>query len=179
MGLIKAIPTIITSIVEAFGKGLSKFVEIGGQILSGIWEGISGAAGWLWDQISGFFGGIVDGIKGFFGIHSPSTLFRDQIGKNLALGIGAGFSNEMADVAKEMQNAIPTDFDTEVNTTAAMNNVGFSSDEGVMGGVLRSIVNNITFGDVTINNDMDIEDIAHQVSDVIVSDVYMKGGAYA
>ena len=179
VGLIKAIPTIITSIVEAFGKGLSKFVEIGGQILSGIWEGISGAAGWLWDQISGFFGGIVDGIKGFFGIHSPSTLFRDQIGKNLALGIGAGFSNEMADVAKEMQNAIPTDFDTEVNTTAAMNNVGFSSDEGVMGGVLRSIVNNITFGDVTINNDMDIEDIAHQVSDVIVSDVYMKGGAYA
>ena len=60
-----------------------------------------------------------------------------------------------------------------------MNNVGFGSDEGVMGGVLRSIVNNITFGDVTINNDMDIEDIAHKVSDVIVSDVYMKGGAYA
>ena len=106
-------------------------------------------------------------------------MFRDQIGKNLALGIGAGFSNEMADVAKEMQNAIPTDFDTEVNTTAAINDVDFGSGTGVMGGVLRSIVNNITFGDVTINNDMDIEDIAHKVSDTIVSDIYVKGGAYA
>ena len=126
--------TIITSIVEAFGKGLSKFVEIGGQLVSGLWEGIKNAGSWLWDKITGFFGGIVDGIKGFFGIHSPSTLFRDQIGKNLALGIGAGFSNEMNSVAKDMQDAIPTGFDTDVQMTASMSNAGFGSASGVPGG---------------------------------------------
>ena len=154
-------------------------MEIGGQILSGIWEGISGAAGWLWDQISGFFSGLMDNIFGFFGIHSPSTLFRDRVGKNLALGIGAGFSAEMNDVAKDMEKAIPTNFDTDVQMTAAMNSAGIDSAAGAMGGGLQSVVNNITFGDVTIKNDMDIEDIAHRVSDVIVSDIYVKGGAYA
>jgi phage-related protein len=179
MGLIKAIPTIITSIVEAFGKGLSKFVEIGGQLISGLWEGIKNAGSWLWDKITGFFGGIVDGIKGFFGIHSPSTLFRDQIGKNLALGIGAGFSDEMNSVAKDMQNAIPTGFDTDVQMTASMNDKGFGSAASALGGLMQSFTNNITFGEVHINSELDIDDVAHRVSDVIVSDIIVKGGAYA
>ena len=63
-------------------------------------------------------GKVVDGVKGFFGIHSPSTLFRDEIGLNMAAGIGVGFEDEMDKVAKDMQNAMPTDFDTAINATA-------------------------------------------------------------
>ena len=85
----------------------------------------------------------------------------------------------MSDVAKDMEKAIPTDFDTDVQMTASMNNSGFGSATGSIGGTLQSIVNNITFGDVTINSDTDIDEIAHRVSDVIVSDIIVKGGAYA
>lgn len=53
----------------------------------------------------------MNNIKSFFGINSPSKLFKDQIGKNLALGIGLGFSDEMDDVSKAMQDAIPTALD--------------------------------------------------------------------
>ena len=113
VGLIEAIPDIVTSLVTAFGDCLGMFIDIGGQLISGLWDGISNAADWLWEKISGFFGGIVDGIKDFFGIHSPSTLFRDQIGENLALGIGEGFSDTMTDVTKDMQNALPTSFDVD------------------------------------------------------------------
>ncbi len=113
VGLIKAIPDIVTSLVTAFGDCLGMFIDMGGQLISGLWDGISNAADWLWEKISGFFGGIVDGIKDFFGIHSPSTLFRDQIGENLALGIGEGFSDTMTDVTKDMQNALPTSFDVD------------------------------------------------------------------
>ena len=113
VGLIKAIPDIVTSLVTAFGDCLGMFIDMGGQLISGLWNGISNAADWLWEKISGFFGGIVDGIKDFFGIHSPSTLFRDQIGENLALGIGEGFSDTMTDVTKDMQNALPTSFDVD------------------------------------------------------------------
>ena len=63
--------------------------------------------------------------------------------------------------------------------TASMNDKGFGSAAGTIGGALQSIVNNITFGDVTINSDTDIDEIAHRVSDVIVSDIIVKGGAYA
>lgn len=66
-------------------------VSIGSDIVSGIWEGISGAGGWLMSQISGFADGIVSGIKGFFGIHSPSTVMRDQVGRYLAEGVAVGW----------------------------------------------------------------------------------------
>ena len=63
--------------------------------------------------------GLTDKIKNFFGIHSPSTLFKDEIGENLALGLGEGFTDTMKNVTTDMQNAIPTEFDTsmEINST--------------------------------------------------------------
>ena len=95
---------IVDKVTEIPGKML----EIGKNIVEGIWNGISGAAGWLWDQISGFCSGIVDGIKSFFGINSPSTLFRDDVGVFLAQGIGVGFEEEMKSVSKEMADSLPT-----------------------------------------------------------------------
>ena len=52
----------------------------------------------------------MDSIKNFFGIHSPSTLFAG-LGRNMGEGIGVGFEEAMAGVARDMQNAIPTSFD--------------------------------------------------------------------
>lgn len=66
-------------------------------------------------KIKEWCGNILNGIKGFFGIHSPSTIFRDEVGKFMAQGIGLGFENEMGNVTEQMQNAIPTEFD--VNST--------------------------------------------------------------
>lgn len=176
-GLIKAIPGIVKSIASGFGSLVGKFAEIGLNMIKGIWNGISNAANWIWEKISGFFGGIVDGIKNFFGIHSPSTLFRDKIGKNLALGLGEGFSDEMNKVSNQMEKAIPSDFDTQVNATV---NTGISKN-GLLNPNSNAPVfnNNISFGNVTIANDMDIQDVAAKVSDYIVSDVMKKGGAYA
>ncbi len=122
VGLIKAIPQllasipqIITSLINGIGNYYSKLGEVGLNLIKGLWNGISNAGAWLRDKISGFFGGVVDSIKDFFGIHSPSKLFSDEIGKNLALGVGEGFGDTMADVSADMQGAIPTEFDTSVN----------------------------------------------------------------
>lgn len=104
----KNIKSIIGQIKDRFVQGFKDFINIGKNIVEGLWDGIKGAAGWLGDQISGFVGGVVDGVKGFFGIHSPSTVFRDEVGKQLAAGIGLGFTDEMDSVSKQMQKAIPT-----------------------------------------------------------------------
>ena len=69
------------------------------------------------DKIKGLGSTITNAIKSVFGIASPSKVFRDQIGKNLALGIGEGFSDEMAQVTSEMEDAIPTSFDTELTAS--------------------------------------------------------------
>ena len=42
-------------------------------------------------------------------------MFRDEIGKNLAFGVGLGFEDGMDEIVKEMQDALPTDFDTNAN----------------------------------------------------------------
>lgn len=113
--IVKAIPQIITGIVNAITGSVGKIASAGGELIKGLWNGIQDAGAWLWDKISGFFDGVVDKIKDFFGIHSPSKLFEEEIGKYLAEGVGVGFEDEMESVADDMQNAIPTNFDTEVN----------------------------------------------------------------
>ena len=53
------------------------------------------------------------------GVRSSSDFnraFRDEIGTNLALGIGEGFEDEMNNVSDIMEDAIPKDFDVGVNT---------------------------------------------------------------
>ena len=89
-----------------------------------MWNGISNAAQWVWDKISGFCSGIVDKIKGFFGIHSPSKVFADEVGKFLALGLGEGFDDNLGKVYKQMKTAV--DFETQklsanLSTTATNN----------------------------------------------------------
>ena len=95
-----------------------KLVEAGGNLLKGLWEGISNAASWLWNKVKEWAGGLIDGIKNFFGIHSPSTVFAG-IGENMGLGLGEGFVDAMDDVEKEMEKAIPTDFDMDPVKAAA------------------------------------------------------------
>ena len=89
-------------------KGLpSRVASIGSDIVHGIWNGISGAAEWLAGKVKSFASGILDGMKSALGIHSPSTLFRDQVGKYIAQGIGVGFESEMGNVTRQMQDAMP------------------------------------------------------------------------
>jgi phage-related protein len=118
--LIKAIPQIITSIVNGFGSALSQMKDVGLNLVKGIWEGINNATSWILGKIKEFSNSVLDGIKSFFGIHSPSRLFRDEVGKNLALGVGEGFTDSMDDVVKDMQNALPTSLDTDMQ----LNNTG-------------------------------------------------------
>lgn len=128
--------TIISTIQNVLGQLPGQMLEIGGNIVKGIWDGITGFAGWLWDKISGFCSGIVDGIKGFFGISSPSKLMKNLIGKNMALGIGVGFEDEMPKVNKQIRNSI--DDLTAGGFTADINGTSQMAEAGAMGG--KSVV---------------------------------------
>lgn len=114
------IPKFVSSVMSFIGELPGKMLEIGENIVKGIWDGINGAVDWLHDRISDFCGGIVEGFKKKLKIHSPSVLFADIIGKNLALGIGQGFTENMKDVVATMTAAIPTTWDTGVEVRTAM-----------------------------------------------------------
>lgn len=98
---------MFNAVVNGLTSLPSRVLGIGGDIVRGIWNGISGAAGWLAGKVRSFASGILDGMKGALGIHSPSRLFRDQVGKYIAQGIGEGFTDEMGSVVGQMQDAMP------------------------------------------------------------------------
>lgn len=103
---VSAMKNMVDGIINTVKSLPRKMLEIGKNIVQGIWNGISGAVGWLWDQITGFCSGIVDGIKGALGIHSPSKVLADEVGSNMALGIGEGFQDSLKKVYHQMQSAI-------------------------------------------------------------------------
>ena len=127
--LIEKIPEIVSSLIDGFKNYYSNLWDVGKNLVNGIWEGIKGAKDWLLNKIKEWGNGILDGIKSFFGIHSPSKLFKDEIGTNLALGIGDGFSNTMKDVSKEMSVAIPNSFDINSTVSAIDNRTQLSTNE--------------------------------------------------
>lgn len=98
---------MFNAVVNGLASLPGRVLSIGSDIVRGIWDGISGAAGWLGDQVRNFASGILDGMKNALGIHSPSRLFRDQVGKDIARGIGVGFTDEMGSVVGQMQDAMP------------------------------------------------------------------------
>lgn len=115
--LVAKIPQIISSIVKGFADGMGNIKEIGVNILKGIGEGMLSALTSLWNTVKSIANTVVGWFKNLFGIHSPSTVFADTIGKNLALGIGEGFEDTMTDVASQMTDAVPTDFDINSNVS--------------------------------------------------------------
>ena len=87
--IVTAVPEIVSAIVSAFAGLAGSIVDIGANIVSGVWDGICSMATWIKDKVTGFFSGIVDGVKDFLGIHSPSKVFSD-IGNNTVEGYADG-----------------------------------------------------------------------------------------
>ena len=119
--LVSKVPQIITSLVNGFKNLLSNFLDIGKNIVEGIWNGISNGFDWIKKKIKEWVGNVIDFFKELLGIHSPSRVFSDTIGSNMALGIGEGFSKEMVSVRDSMAKAIPTNFDLGINTSVNRN----------------------------------------------------------
>lgn len=95
---------MVSNIVNAVTNLPSRMAEIGSNIVRGVWNGITGMGSWIANKVSGFFTGIVDGAKAALGIHSPSRVFRDQVGKYMAQGVGVGFEDETDDVQKSIND---------------------------------------------------------------------------
>ena len=90
------------SIVDKVRNLPSELLNIGKNLVTGLWNGISDKLSWVTNKIKNMGSSITSAIKKVFGIHSPSKVWRQQIGQNLGLSIGLGFSDVMNDVKDDM-----------------------------------------------------------------------------
>lgn len=81
-----------TGIVTEVGKIPGKVKTVGINLVKGLWNGISNMQSWVISKVRGFGSSVLTGLKNFFGIHSPSKVMEEQIGKNLALGVANGIT---------------------------------------------------------------------------------------
>lgn len=81
---------------------------VGSNIVRGLWSGIDDMTGWISEKIRGFATNALDEIKDFFGIHSPSKVMKEEVGKNLVRGLGAGIE-ENSSYAKKIINKFGED----------------------------------------------------------------------
>lgn len=99
---------LVSAVINGVASLPSQMANVGYNIVTGVWNGICNAAGWFRRQVQSFFSGIVDGVKNALGIHSPSRVFQDEVGKYMAQGAGVGFTNELGNVEEDIDKSLGT-----------------------------------------------------------------------
>lgn len=107
--IVRSVLDMMATIVKTFVSSLPDIVNVGKQIVKGLWEGIKAMGGWIKEKVGSFFSGIVSGVKSKLGIHSPSRVFAG-IGENMALGLGEGWDNEYDSIKRGITGGL--DFGT-------------------------------------------------------------------
>lgn len=122
----QAASDLVSTIVEGISSLPGKMLDIGKNLVEGIWDGITGAGEWLSKKIKTFCDDVVDNICEFFSIFSPSRLMRDRVGKMLPPGIAIGFEMAVPDATKAMKNSLQ-DLDEDLQSNIDLSNYGFSA----------------------------------------------------
>ena len=94
---------LFNSIVNGLSSLPSKMAEIGGNIVSGIWNGISSGWNWLTNKVSNLANSLLDAAKDALGINSPSKEFADEVGRWIMPGVGKGLDKSMPATLKDMK----------------------------------------------------------------------------
>ena len=103
-GALRAGQQFLSNLVNTLASIPGRMVSIGSQIVQGIINGITGSIGQVGSAILGGVKDAIADVKNMLGIHSPSRLFRDQIGRNIGLGLAQGISNSQAAVMSSMND---------------------------------------------------------------------------
>ena len=104
----------------------SQMINIGKNIVQGVWNGIQSMASTFMNNVKNFFSGIVNGAKSALGIHSPSREMRDEVGKWIPAGVGVGIERAMPDLERQLQedmeNLTNVKFTPKVDSTLELAN---------------------------------------------------------
>lgn len=87
--------TAIGAIVAALAWFFTQ-TEAGRRAWQGLMDGITKGAKAVGNWLFGWCKGIIKGVKKIFGIHSPSKVFRDEVGRQIGAGLGIGLKKSLS-----------------------------------------------------------------------------------
>lgn len=106
-GLIEHAPDLVVAALKLIGSAVKAILSfdwksVGTNMIKGIAKGVTNAKKMLVEAVKKVGGWALEGIKKLLGIASPSKVFRDQVGKNMALGLAEGFEDNMPDLGASL-----------------------------------------------------------------------------
>lgn len=109
-GIAGKVSSVISEITKLASEIINKvksinLVDIGKQLIEGLANGIKGAAGKVADAAKNAAKDAFNAAKSFLGIHSPSRLMRDEIGKYIPAGIAEGINGNAKSITFDKVNA--------------------------------------------------------------------------
>lgn len=133
---------------------------VGSNICNGIANGINSGWSWLKNKVSSLASSLLSAAKSALGIHSPSRLFRDEIGLNIGYGVGEGVEASQPSILKSVSgvaDAIADEFNAgdykvgNIVPTSEVDGALSSFSDKISGSFtslldrLQAIADNITF----------------------------------
>ncbi|WP_270333111.1 phage tail tape measure protein [Ligilactobacillus acidipiscis] len=138
------------------------FNSVGSQMAAGLAAGIRANSGSALSAMASLVAKINATAKKAAKIHSPSRLFRDEVGKYLTLGIAVGITDNsqyatqaMFDTMDNIQNAArlqKLNFNTPepINNSSMFRNQSLTIDQSPLNGKLDEVINAIHDGKVIV-----------------------------
>ncbi|WP_059049066.1 phage tail tape measure protein [Paenibacillus senegalimassiliensis] len=170
--LIAVVPKLFTELWNAFKE--SKWGQLGINLINGIIEGVKSAAKNLANSVVNAAKAALDGAKDFLGIHSPSRVMRDQVGKMIPAGMAEGIK----DSAKQVNAAMDAMNRELVVSPVVKSDPKNSPSAGASGG--SSVRNNfegmISGNTFVIRKDEDIDRLSQKLGGYVADSIRGDGG---
>ena len=164
----------VNNLLSNMKSWVSGMVSIGQAIVNGVWSGIQSMASTFTTKVQSFFSGIVNSVKKALGIHSPSRVFRDEIGKQMAAGLGLGWEDGFDDVKSEIEDSLNFD-DASIGINSSIRKVGAEAAGMAYGGT--SIGNIAIYIDGA--NYSDEQSLAEAIAETIQDMTDRRAAVYA
>lgn len=144
-GVAGRIASHFSGVFGAISRAIGNVTDIGANIVNGIAQGIRGA----WGSVTSAIGALTDmipkKIRSLLGIHSPSRVMRDMVGKFIPQGIAVGMTSQEGFISSHAQKL-------KDQLIGSMSNISLPSI-GLAGGSLATAgkSTSTTSNQVTIN----------------------------
>ena len=148
--------------------------DTGRQVISGLINGIGGAFQWVRNTISNLGSSLVGWAKSVLGIHSPSRIFRDEVGKWIPAGMAQGIdkaSGLVADSIDGLTDMIPT---VSLKTDTSMLETPYAYQTRITGGRMAYTIDS-SQGEYATKQDI-IDAIDQALSSGITLNLSDRGG---
>lgn len=143
-GLLQGVTNAWGSITGFFSNKLKTLLNtiknqgwsgVGSNICNGIADGISSGWSWLTNKVSSLASSLLRAAKSALGIHSPSRLFRDEIGLNIGYGVGEGVEASQPSILKSVSGVADAIADELNSNTYTIRPLGVDENGNISRGL--------------------------------------------